>query len=120
MEPARGARLMAAPKQQPLPAILIANDLLDGVVVFRGAKGWTQDPREAVIANDAQTAERLTQEAAAGIARQEVVDAYLIDVTIEAGGTIVPNHFRERIKIKGPSVRKDLGLAELFNLIARS
>ena len=100
---------MAAPKQQPLPAILIANDLLDGVVVFRGADGWTPDPRQAVVARDAHTAERLAQEAAAGMARQQVVDAYLIDVTIDDSGVITPNHFRERIKITGPSVRTDLG-----------
>jgi hypothetical protein len=100
---------MAAAKQQPLPAILIANDLLDGFVVFRAANGWSPDPREAVVAKDAQAAALLSEQAAAGIARQEVVDAYLIDVTLDENGVMTPNHFRERIKIKGPSVRKDLG-----------
>ena len=100
---------MSAAKKTALPAILIANDLLDGVVVFRGPSGWTPDPRKATIAHDEAAADRLTAEAAAATARQEVVDAYLVDVTVDDTGFPTPNHFRERFKIKGPSNRTDLG-----------
>ena len=41
---------MAAPKKTPLPAILLANDLLDGDVVFGAPTGWTRDPRGALVA----------------------------------------------------------------------
>ena len=37
----------SAAKKQPLPAILLANDLLDGEVVFRTQDGWSRDPRAA-------------------------------------------------------------------------
>lgn len=100
---------MALPKRTPLPAILIANDLLDGDVVFRTADGWTRDPRRALIAEDETAAERLEAEARAAFARKEVVDAYLVDVTVGPEGVPVPNHFRERFKTRGPSIRPDLG-----------
>lgn len=100
---------MSASKKQPLPAILLANDLLDGEVVFRGAQGWTRDPRGALVAETREAAERLEGEGAAATARQEVVDAYLVDVTRDAAGLPVPNHFRERFKVRGPSHRPDLG-----------
>lgn len=92
-----------------LPAILLANDLLDGTVVFRTATGWTQDPSLALVANDAATAEALDEAGKAAFARREVVDAYLVDVEIGADGVPVPKHFRERFKILGPSNRPDLG-----------
>ena len=103
------AAKMPAAKKQPLPAILLANDLLDGDVVFRTALGWTRDPRSALVAETHEAAERLAGEAAAATARQEVVDAYLVDVTRDARGLPVPNHFRERFKVRGPSNRPDLG-----------
>ena len=100
---------MAAEKKTPLPAILLANDLLDGDVVFFTGDGWSRDPRTALVAEDAAAAARLEAEAAAAFARQQVVDAYLVDVTRDAAGLAVPNHFRERFKVKGPTHRLDLG-----------
>lgn len=100
---------MAAPKRPPLPVMLLANDLLDGDVVFRTTRGWTRDPAEALIARDDATAERLEGEALAAFKNQEVVDAYLVDVTVSADGVPTPNHFRERFKTLGPSNRPDLG-----------
>jgi len=99
---------MAAPKRTPLPAILLANDLLAGDVVFASAGGWSRDPREATIAGDEAEAVRLEAFGAAEFAGRRVVDAYLVDVTL-IGGTPVPRHYRERIKTLGPSVRRDLG-----------
>lgn len=100
---------MAAPKLPPLPVILLANDLLEGEVVFRTRAGWTRDPRAALVVHDTAGAERLDTEAKAAMARNEVVDAYLVDVALDADGLPVPRHFRERCKISGPSNRPDLG-----------
>ena len=55
----------------PLPAILLANDLLDGDVVFRTATGWSRDPAEALVAADTDTAAALDTEAKAAMARNE-------------------------------------------------
>lgn len=105
----------------PLPAILLANDLLDGDVVFRTATGWSRDPAEALVAVDVDTAETLDAEAKVAMARNEVVDAYLVDVAVDALGVPVPKHFRERFKILGPSIRPDLGKqAELSTFTERS
>jgi hypothetical protein len=100
---------MSTQKRPPLPVILIANDLLDGEVVFRIDGGWTRDPAKALVAQDEAAAERLEAEAKAAFARNEVVDAYLVDVVVEADGRAVPRHFREKFKVSGPSVRTDLG-----------
>jgi Protein of unknown function (DUF2849) len=100
---------MAALAKTALPAILLANHLLDGDVVFFTGTGWSRDPREALVAEDAATAEKLEAEGIAAFRRQEVVDAYLVDVTRDASGLPVPNHFRERFKVRGPSNRPDLG-----------
>lgn len=105
--------MAAAVKRPPLPAILLANDLLDGDVVFAsvgdgGEIHWTRDPALALIAADDAAAERLEAFAVAEFAAQHVVDAYLVDVAIEAGRP-VPRHYRERMKTLGPSNRPDLG-----------
>lgn len=97
-----------------LPAILLANDLLDGDVVFWTEQGWSIDPAQALVAYDATAAERLQQVAAEALARGAVVDAYLVDVALRDDGLPVPNHFRERFKIAGPSIRPDLGKQAAF------
>ena len=100
-----------------VPAILIANDLLDGDVVVWSAAGWSRDPAQALVADDAETAGLLEARAEAGVAGQEVVDAYLVDVTVRADGVPVPNHFRERFKVNGPSIRPDLGKQAAYGRI---
>lgn len=100
---------MTATKLPPLPVILLANDLLDGEVVFRTATGWARDPRDALVIHDVEGAQALDAEAKTAMARNEVVDAYLVDVALDNAGLPVPRHFRERFKISGPSNRPDLG-----------
>lgn len=99
-------------KRPALPVILLANDLLDGDVVFAAAEAdalrWSRDPGEALIGRDEATADRLDAFAAAELGNQHVVDAYLVDVAIE-DGVPVPRHYRERMKTTGPSIRRDLG-----------
>lgn len=103
---------MAAVKRPALPVILLANDLLDGDVVFASgavdALHWSRDPGAALVGHDDATADRLDAFATAELGNQHVVDAYLVDVAIE-GGVPVPRHYRERMKTTGPSVRRDLG-----------
>jgi len=105
--------MAAQAKRVPLPAILLANDLLDGDVVFAFADGagplaWTRDPALALVAVDDAAADRLEAFAATELRGNKVVDAYLVDVAIESGSP-VPRHFRERFKTLGPSNRPDLG-----------
>jgi hypothetical protein len=100
---------MTIAKRPPLPVILLANHFLDGEVVFWSGQGWSRDPSEALVARtdtEAEALEAVTQTVAKGA---EVVDAALVDVTLSKTSSPVPNHFRERFKISGPSVRTDLG-----------
>ncbi len=99
---------MALPKRPPLPVILVANDLADGEVVFRTANGWSSDHHEALIAGNVEAADALEGEGVAEMAANKVVDAYLVDVTLEESGP-VPRHYRERLRTLGPSIRADLG-----------
>jgi len=91
------------------PQILFAADLRDGETLFLGADGWSRDASAAQIArNDAEAAE-LSARGAADIAANRVVDVYLADVALGPGGAPEPLHYREKIRLKGPSVRADLG-----------
>jgi hypothetical protein len=99
---------MATAKRPPPPVILVANDLVEGHVVFRTAQGWSLDHRDALIAGNDEAAEALEAEGRAEMAANNVVDAYLIDIELGDDGP-TPRHFRERFKTFGPSVRPDLG-----------
>ncbi len=99
---------MSATKGQPLPAILIANDLREGHVVFRTAVGWTRDPARARVASDQDAADVLATEAvrpsrAQGSGRR--LSGRRRRVERRAG----PRHFRERFRTLGPSIHPDLG-----------
>ena len=100
---------MSAVKRPPLPVILLANDLLDGIVVFWTGVTWSPDPFAALVAHGDVQADELESIGQQAYAENQVVDHALVDVTINAAGTAIPNHFRERFKISGPSVRRDLG-----------
>ncbi len=105
---------MSAAKRPPLPVILLANDLLDGEVVFRSDKGWSRDPGEALIAFDDEAAVALEQAGQRAYANNEVVEVALVDVSLTGDGKPVPNHFRERFKVNGPTVRLDLGKQAVY------
>src|SRR5690606_27451654 len=90
------------------PAILLANDLLDGDVVFWTPAGWSRDSTLSLIARDEEGARELERIGLEGFARSEVVDAYLVDVELDGKGHPMPRHFRERTKLLGPSHRPDL------------
>lgn len=100
--------MAAAPKRTPLPAILIANDLLDGDVVFGTVDGFTRDPALALVVHEPTAADHLEAAGKRAMAERRVVDAYLVDVTLDRGRP-VPRHYRERQRTLGPSNRPDLG-----------
>ncbi|KAF2990575.1 DUF2849 domain-containing protein [Methylocystis sp. MJC1] len=91
------------------PQILLASDLADGEVLFLGAEGWERDHRRARVARDKEEAAVLEGVGKAEIAKNRVVDVYLADVDVGADGAPTPLHYREKMRLKGPSVRPDLG-----------
>ncbi len=112
---------MSTAKLQPLPAILIANDLLTGDTVFFTGDGWTRHPGEALLAGDEAASIRLEAAGQEAMQLNRVVDAYLVDVVLSEGGIPVPRHFRERFRLLGPTIRPDLGKqAEFPGLAAQA
>ncbi len=100
---------MSTGKGLRLPAILSANALLDGVVVYRAAHGWSPRLGEAELAQDADALARLEAALAEALRSGEVVGPELVPVALDGAGRIVPSHVRERIRALGPTVRPDLG-----------
>jgi hypothetical protein len=100
---------MAQAKRPPLPVILLANDLLDGDIVFWTGTAWSRHLIEAFIARDEQDGLSLETVMTQELVANHVVDACLVDVAINADGIAVPRHVRERIKTSGPTIRLDLG-----------
>jgi hypothetical protein len=96
-------------RRPQLPQIVIANDLLEGDVVFLGRSGWVRDHRGARVGHSAQEIAAIEAIGKAEMAANRVVDASLIDVLLTQEGTPEPLHYRERIRTLGPSVRLDLG-----------
>jgi hypothetical protein len=91
------------------PQILLASDLRDGEVLFLGAEGWVRDARAATVAPDSSAAAALEARGKADIAANKVVDVYLAEVEIDPALGPRPLHYRERARLVGPSVRRDLG-----------
>ena len=92
-----------------LPAILMANNLLEGDVVFLSDKGFSVDPAQARIAYDQATADAMEAEGKAAAAANVLVDPYLVPVDIETDGYPVARHFRDAMRQKGPSIHPDIG-----------
>lgn len=89
--------------------VVTANRLFDGEVVWLGAGGrWVEDLGEAHLLETKEAEATALEEGAASAARQEVVDVYSIDVTVEEG-VLIPVRFREQIRAAGPTMRLDLG-----------
>jgi hypothetical protein len=95
--------------------VLIASRLSDGRVVFlsgveaSGAAEWGLLLDSALLAEDESRAQELLAIGEAESARrQNVLDAYLIDV-VQEDGRLRPTKFREEIRCLGPTIRLDLG-----------
>jgi hypothetical protein len=100
---------MSAGKGLRLPAILSANALLGGHVVYRTADGWSPRLAEAAVAPDEEALTRLQAVRDEALRGEEVIAPELIPVAIDGAGRVVPGHVRERIRALGPTVRRDLG-----------
>jgi len=96
---------MTAPSQQKLKingsAVVTANRLGDGAVVYRAAVGgWTTRLDAAAIVGTAAEASALLTEANAD--ERQAVAAYVAPVAL-SGGHIEPANLRERIRLAGPT-----------------
>lgn len=84
--------------------ILTANRLEDGLVIYLGNNGWSEDLNEARRAYDDEAAAILDYQGNQAALRNEVADPYLIDLDNDG-----PVRWRESIRANGPTVRPDLG-----------
>ena len=96
-------------KRPPLPVVLNAHDVLDGDVIFYTGSSWSANLRDALIATDDEGALKLEAIRDETEASGEVIEPYLVAVTLDEGGKPTPIHYRERLRALGPSVRTDLG-----------
>jgi hypothetical protein len=91
--------------------VISANRLTDGLVVYLTADGgWSERIADAQIVDTerAGDAEAALATAADAADRQIVVEPYAIDID-ERDGERRPTKYREFIRAKGPTVRRDLG-----------
>jgi len=92
-----------------MPQMIIANRLVDGVVVFLApGAGWTPAIASGVVIGDEAEAQRLLGAVKALEARSPVIDPQVIQVKVD-GDTIRPTEIRELIRAFGPTVRTDPG-----------
>ncbi|MEO8466825.1 MAG: DUF2849 domain-containing protein [Gammaproteobacteria bacterium] len=91
-----------------MPQMIIANRLVDGLVVFLAPGGeWdTAIAKGALIDEDAE-AQRLLEVAKQDVVRCLVIDPNLIQVRVE-NGQVLPTEIREVIRAFGPTIRTDL------------
>jgi len=96
-----------------MPRIVTANHLAAGDVVFLGENGWTPHVNRALVAEDEAALAALERRAAQAEAANIVTGAYAVEVRCE-GPRIVPLHYREVMRARGPTVRPDLGHQATF------
>lgn len=106
-------------KQTPRIAVLTANRLSDGIVVFLDDLGaWAHSVESAAVARTPDEVRALESRGANDAARNLVVDPYLVEMRELASGGLEPVRFRERVRLAGPSIIDgvagfDEGLVEL-------
>jgi hypothetical protein len=87
--------------------ILTANDLHSGGVIYAADNGnWSQFITQAVLSDEGVSEEKLISIGKLAVSTQKAVEPFLIDIEIE-NGIPVPVHFREQLRVNGPSVRSD-------------
>jgi hypothetical protein len=96
---------MTAPSQQKLKvqgaAIVTANRLSDGAVVYRTASGgWSARIEDAAVVTGTQPAKDLLAKASAD--ETVAIGAYVAPVE-NCDGRIEPGNLRERIRLAGPT-----------------
>lgn len=91
-------------KRPPLPIVLTANHLLGGQSIYRTVDGWSDSLSDAVVGAEEVEAARLESAGYDSITSGKVVDPYLITVALDADGRAMPVHYRERIRVTGPTI----------------
>ena len=82
--------------------MLIANRLIDGVVIFRAEDdAWVESIADGRLIADSDAGTRLLEAILADECGNQIIDPCLIDVS-EVGGKRVPDAFREAIRASGP------------------
>lgn len=92
-----------AGKRPPLPLVLTANDLLEGAVVYFDGAGWSRRLGDARVARDEAGAADL--ESALAASEPRVAEPFLATVLEQREGRLAPTHYRERIRLTGPTFR---------------
>jgi hypothetical protein len=91
-----------------MPQMIIANRLVDGVVVFLApGDEWSTAIEAGTVIEDDTEAQRLLGVAKQHEARCVVIDPTLIQVKV-ADGQVRPTEIREVIRAFGPTVRTDV------------
>lgn len=89
--------------------VMTANRLRDGEVVFLTRAGvWSEKIDDAALALEPQAKAALEARAAEDVRKTLVTGHYFFDAE-RINGRIRANHFRERVRTLGPTVRPDLG-----------
>lgn len=91
-------------KRPPLPIVLTANALLDGNAVYYDGTGWSDALASALVASDEAGAVALEARGFASLAQGDVVEPYLVTVALDAQGRAAPAHYREQIRVSGPTI----------------
>lgn len=93
----------AKAKPATAPMVFTANRLLDGRVVWLAEAGhWVETVAEARVFSPAEAATGLAQ-AQEGERAQHVIGVYGTEIAVQ-DGLPVPVKFRERLRVRGPSV----------------
>ena len=85
------------------PQILTANDFLSGDIVYWTGGRWSRVHNEAHVFADRDEAQASL--AAAEDDEATVVGAFLAVVALDSNGRPLPNHYRDRIRATGPTIR---------------
>ncbi|HMF07325.1 MAG TPA: DUF2849 domain-containing protein [Methylocella sp.] len=87
-----------------MPKIISANRLADGIVVYAGHGGaWVEKLNQARIFASKEEAEAGLSLAQDDVARNLVVEPFLVDVTQDANG-LRPSTLRDSIRAQGPTI----------------
>jgi hypothetical protein len=90
-------------KNPAFPFILTGNDLLVGDVVYFDGSGWVRDPKAAFVAEDDAAAARLVGVRDAAL---DVVEPYLVATGAGGRAGAAPVHYREKIRLIGPTFER--------------
>jgi len=97
--------MVAKSKSTASLRLVTANRLTDGVVVFLGPDGqWTASIAESAAVATSEEADHLLAVARDSALRAEIVEPYIIEAERQ-DGVPVPERFRERIRVTGPTIQ---------------